>query len=132
MVCDGSSRQTSVVRYATGHTAKATDNLAKNLAFYSLYSGGRRMTVFGYLLVTALALVIGDRIGAMPYWRTRHGPIGLANGKHPVKTAGQAACQFQGSRSSMRLAGWSWIRVRTSASQARASMSLSLQVSISV
>lgn len=52
--------------------------------------------------------------------------------KHPANTAGQAAFQFQGSRSSMRLAGWSWMCARTSASHARASTSLSLQVSMRV
>ena len=66
--------------------------------------------------------------------------------KHPAKAAGEdgraqaaastfagrSALQFHGSRSVMRLAGWSAMRARTSASQARASTSLSLQVSIRV
>ncbi len=43
-----------------------------------------------------------------------------------------AGCQFQGSSSASRLAGWSAMRRSTSASQACGSTSLSLAVAISV
>jgi hypothetical protein len=42
------------------------------------------------------------------------------------------SAKFQGSRSAIRLAGWSGNRAKTSASHARGSISLSLAVSINV
>jgi magnesium-transporting ATPase (P-type) len=64
----------------------------------------------------------------------------VVNSKHTPRTAAKlnqaaratrAACQFQGSNSSIRLTGWSAMRARASASHAWGSTSLRRQVWIS-